>query len=52
MKTYDLYRLATKLLSKIEKDHPNKSYTNKSGESATVTDVIEVLKPIYNFKAN
>lgn len=44
MKTYDLYKLAIKLLSRLEKEEPKRSYTNKAGESATVTDVIDTLK--------
>ena len=46
MKTYDLYKLAIKLLSQYADTIPDKKYTNKSGESATIYDVIAMLKNV------
>lgn len=44
MKQVDLMRLAVKLLKKIEKEAPQKSFTNASGEKATLSDVIGSLE--------
>lgn len=46
MKQVDVYRLAVKLLKKMAKDNPGKSFTNSAGEKATIDDVANELDKV------
>ena len=39
MKQVDIFRLAVRLLKQLAKEKPGRSFTNSSGEKATVEDV-------------
>ena len=43
MKVADLYQLAVKILRREAQQHPDKIYTNKSGEKASISDVADIL---------
>ena len=43
MTTVDLYGLTIKLLKKLDKENPGKTFTNKAGEKATIPDIIKCL---------
>ena len=43
MKQVDIYRLAVKLLRKMAKENPGKSFTNSDGEKATIDEVADAL---------
>jgi hypothetical protein len=46
MKQVDIYRLAVKLLRKMAKENPGKSFTNSAGEKATIDDVANELDKV------
>lgn len=46
MKQVDIYRLAVKLLIKMAKENPGKSFTNSAGEKATIDDVANELDKV------
>lgn len=46
MKQVDIYRLAVKLLRKMAKENPGKSFTNSEGERATIDDVADELDKV------
>lgn len=46
MKQIDVYRLAVKLLKKIAKENPGKSFTNSAGEKATIEEVVNSLDKV------
>ena len=43
MRQVDVYRLAVKLLRKMAKENPGKSFTNSAGETATIEDIADAL---------
>lgn len=43
MRQVDVYRLAVKLLRKMAKETPGKSFTNSAGETATIEDIADAL---------
>lgn len=43
MRQVDVYRLAVKLLRKMAKENPGKSFTNSAGEKATIGDIADAL---------
>lgn len=49
MKVADLYKLAVKILDKEAKQNPKKTYTNKDGEKASISDVIAMLERAYQW---
>lgn len=46
MKQVDIYRLAVKLLRKMAKENPGKSFTNSAGEKATIDYVANELDKV------
>lgn len=46
MKQVDIYRLAVKLLRKMAKENPGKSFRNSAGEKVTVEDIADSLDKI------
>lgn len=43
MKTADIYRLAVKILRRVAKEQPSKTFTNKQGDTVSISQVVDVL---------
>lgn len=46
MRMIDVYRLTIKLLKKMAKENPGKSFTNSSGEKATIEEIAYALDKV------
>lgn len=46
MRMIDVYRLAVKLLKKMAKENPGKSFINSAGEKATIEEVADALDKV------
>lgn len=46
MRQIDVYRLAVKLLRRMAKENPSKSFTNSAGEKATIGDIADDLDKV------
>lgn len=46
MKQVDVYKLAVKLLKKMAKETPGKSFTNSAGEKVTIEEIADALDKV------
>lgn len=40
----DVYKICIRVLKNLQKEHPNKAFTNKQGEHASISDVIGAME--------